>query len=266
MGMGKISIIFQILIKSMFKPKLIKDVFEERKQNQEDVNHKNHKYEYDFDSIEEFFKNIFPKENLNLTELEKLEAHVELNLKKLKKEKYPSKKKPYPTDYSINSDSRKFLYRLCRILKPNNIIETGVAYGISSSYILQALEDNKSGKLYSIDSIFRPWQTKEMIGSIIPKKLRNRWELIIGKSTEKLENISTEINNLDIFIHDSSHTYENMMFEFNIIIKNIKKEGIIISDDVIGNDAFHDFSTSNNVKKYVIKVEGNQGLGIIIKN
>ena len=264
--MGKISIIFQILIKSMFKPKLIKDVFEERKQNQEDENHKNHKYDYDFDSIEEFFERIFPKENLNQIELEKLESHVELNLEKLKKEKYPSKKKPYPTDYSINSDSRKFLYHLCRILKPKNVIETGVAYGISSSYILQALEDNEFGKLYSIDSIFRPWQTKEMIGSIIPKKLRNRWQLVIGKSTEKLESISTKINDLDIFIHDSSHTYENMMFEFNMIIKNIKKEGIIISDDVINNDAFYDFTISNNVKKYVIKVEGNQGLGIIIKN
>ena len=75
-----------------------------------------------------------------------------------------------------------------------------------------------------------------------------------------------KINDLDIFIHDSSHTYENMMFEFNIIIKNIKKNGMIISDDVINNDAFYDFTISNNVKKYIIKVEGNQGLGIIIKN
>ena len=151
-------------------------------------------------------------------------------------------------------------------MKPKNIIETGVAYGISSAYILQALEDNKFGTLYSIDSIFRPWQTKEMIGSIIPKELRVRWQLVIGKSTEKLENILMKINDLDIFIHDSSHTYENMMFEFNIIIKNIKKNGMIISDDVINNDAFYDFTISNNVKKYIIKVEGNQGLGIIIKN
>ena len=264
--MNKLSIIIQILIKSIFKPKLVKDVLEERKQSKENEDHKNHKYTYDFDSIEDFFKKIFPAEKVNGIELEKLEFHVEQNLKKLKNEKYPSKKKPYPTDYSINSDSRKFLYYLCRILKPKNVIETGVAYGISSSYILQALEDNKIGKLYSIDSIFRPWQTEEMIGSIIPKKLKKKWKLIIGKSTEKLENISNEVKDLDIFIHDSSHTYENMMFEFNIIIKNIKKEGIIISDDVIGNDAFHDFSTSNNVKKYVIKVEGNQGLGIIIKN
>ena len=56
------------------------------------------------------------------------------------------------------------------------------------------------------------------------------------------------------------------MFEFNIILKKIKKGGLIISDDIIDNDAFYDFTTSNNVKKYIIKVEGNQGLGVIIKN
>ena len=266
MIMGKISIIFQILTKSIFKPKLVKDVLEERRQSQENEDHKNHKYAYDFDSIEDFFKNIFPTKEVNEKELEELELYVEQNLKKLKNDKYPSKKKPYPTDYSINSDSRKFLYYLCRILKPKNVIETGVAYGISTSFILQALEDNKFGKLYSIDSIFRPWQTEEMIGSIIPKKLKSKWELIIGKSTEKLESISNEVNDLDIFIHDSSHTYENMMFEFNMIIKKIKKNGIIISDDIIDNDAFYDFTRVNNVKKYIVKVEGNQGLGIIIKN
>jgi hypothetical protein len=56
------------------------------------------------------------------------------------------------------------------------------------------------------------------------------------------------------------------MFEFNIIIKKMKKNGVIISDDIIDNDAFYDFTTSNNVKKYIVKVKGNQGLGIIIKN
>lgn len=264
--MGKVSVIFQILIKSIFKPKLVKDILEERRQSQENEDHKNHKYIYDFDSVEDFFKNIFPTKEVNEIELKEIELHVEQNLKKLKNEKYPSKKKPYPTDYSINSDSRKCLYYLCRILKPKNIVETGVAYGISSAYILQALENNKFGTLHSIDSIFRPWQTEEMIGSIIPKKLKSRWKLIIGKSTEKLEKILDDINNLDIFIHDSSHTYENMMFEFNIIIKKIKKNGIIISDDIIDNDAFYDFTIANNVKKYIVKVKGNQGLGIIIKN
>ena len=43
------------------------------------------------------------------------------------------------------------LYFLIRELKPEKIIETGVHRGVSSLFILQALEDNEKGELYSID-------------------------------------------------------------------------------------------------------------------
>jgi len=44
-----------------------------------------------------------------------------------------------------------FLYAICRKLKPHVVIETGVHYGASSAFILQALYDNNFGHLYSID-------------------------------------------------------------------------------------------------------------------
>ena len=119
--------------------------------------------------------------------------------------------------------------------------------------------------LYSIDSVFRPWQTEKMIGSVIPDKLRNRWKLILGKSTEKLNNLLNELNDVDIFIHDSSHTYDNMMFEFDIALEKINKNGIIISDDILSNDAFYDFTKKKNLENYVIKVQENSGLGVIKK-
>lgn len=260
--------IFKIIKKSISNPKLAIDLIEERSQVQEDENHKKHEYDYDFDSIEDFFREKFPNSNFNLYDqkLIKLKSHIENNFNKLKSEKYPSKKKPYPVDYSINSDSRKFLYSIIRILKPTNIIETGVAYGTSSAYILKGLQDNGMGRLYSVDSVFRPWQSEEMIGSIIPENLKKNWNLVVGKSSEKLQEIFEELDKIDIFIHDSSHTYKNMMFEFNIAIKNIKKNGMIISDDVLGNDAFYDFTYTNNLKNYVVKVEEGVGLGIIIKD
>ncbi len=81
-------------------------------------------------------------------ELYELDKYANDFLKKMDKKTYPSKEKPYPTDYSISSDSRKFLYLLCRIIQPKNIIETGVAYGLSSLYILGAMKKNNSGMLY----------------------------------------------------------------------------------------------------------------------
>ena len=265
--MSKLSIFFQILTKSIFKPKLAMDLIEERIQTQEDKNHKTHEYEYDFHSVEDFLRTIFPNFDFNQHEqkLIKLESHVEKFFKKLESEKYPSKKKPYPVNYSINLDSGRFLYYLCRILKPKNVVETGVAYGASSAYILKALQDNGFGTLHSIDSVFRPWQSEEMIGKVIPKNLKNRWNLVLGKSSKKLKNLFDEFGDVDIFIHDSLHTYKNMMFEFNITLEKINKNGMIISDDVLGNDAFYDFTNKRNLENYLIKVEEGVGLGIIKK-
>ena len=182
--------------------------------------------------------------------------------KEIDLEKYPSAKKPYPSDYSINPNARKFLYLLCRILKPKIIVETGVAYGLSSFYILKALEKNNLGKLYSIDSVFRPWQTERMIGSIIPQNLKERWTLVLGTSNKKLQQVFDNLEDVDIFIHDSLHTYKNMMFEFECAINKLK-QGIIISDDVLENDAFHDFTREHNVKNSIINVKDKSGLGII---
>jgi len=265
---NKLSVIFQILTRSIFRPKLMRNLIEERNQTKDENKWKNHLYKYDFDSIEEFFLKKFP--DVDIKEYEKeiiqLEKQVDVFFEGLKDKKYPSPDKPYPIDYSINPNTRRFLYILCRILKPKNIIETGVAYGLSSLYILKALDTNNSGMLYSIDSVFRPWQNENMIGKIIPDNLKNKWKLNLGKSSEKLYEIFNQINDIDIFIHDSLHTYKNMIFEFECAEKNLKNNGIIISDDVLGNDAFYNFSNEKKLKSYLINVKNDSGLGIITKN
>ena len=266
--MVNLSIIFQILKKSISQPKLLSDIIEERSQVKNDENHKKHAYSSDFSSIDDFFKTKFPNAEISKyqSELEQLEDYVSKFIKNLENKNFPSKEKPYPLDYSLNVDSRKFLYYLCRILKPKNIVETGVAYGLSSYYILNALEKNEHGKLYSIDSIFRPWQSQSMIGAIIPNTLKNRWNLNLGKSTEKLQKVLNQLDTIDIFIHDSLHTYENMMFEFNTSFKKINENGMIISDDIFDNDAFNDFNKQKNTVSYIIKVNVDAGLGIILKS
>ena len=40
------------------------------------------------------------------------------------------------------------LYALCRLKKPQTVVETGVASGESSSYWLEALDKNEYGQLY----------------------------------------------------------------------------------------------------------------------
>lgn len=60
-------------------------------------------------------------------------------------------------DAGTEVEVSELLYDLVRILKPQTILETGTHVGISSSFMAQALEDNKKGELltFEIESIHR---------------------------------------------------------------------------------------------------------------
>jgi hypothetical protein len=58
------------------------------------------------------------------------------------------------------------------------------------------------------------------VGWIVPKSLRERWTLILGKVEDKLPSLLDEFEAIDVFYHDSLHTYEHMMFEYNLLGRN----------------------------------------------
>ena len=121
------------------------------------------------------------------------------------------------------------------------------------------------GKLYSIDFAFRPWESESMIGSAIPKNLRDRWEFVFGASSEKLYPILKRLEKIDIFLHDSLHTYKNMMFEFQTAWPFIKDKGFLLSDDILGNAAFFEFYSKFGGQSIVLSQEEKSAMGILQK-
>lgn len=208
--------------------------------------------------VKEILESIIPS-SVQIEDYEKeiinLKDHLLKFTELIENKKWPSKEKPYDINYSIDFITGLFLYALVRITKPEIVIETGVAYGFSSSFILQALENNKKGTLYSFDYVFYSWQTKVMIGKAIPDNLRNRWKLIFGPSSVKLPHL-LELISPDIFLHDSEHTYKNMIYEFELVLPYLKKNGFILSDDILSNNAFHEFYTKQKLTPYFLKQEG----------
>ena len=111
MLMSKLSLIFQIIKRSIFKPGLMLELAEEKYEIKDDEKFRKHEYDFDFESINDFFKQKYPDVNIRQFELElnEIDNIVEEFFSKLKNKEYPSKQMPYPIDYSISSDSRKFL-------------------------------------------------------------------------------------------------------------------------------------------------------------
>jgi len=124
------------------------------------------------------------------------------------------------------------IYTIIRYFKPKIVVETGVANGASSTFILSALEKNNFGKLYSIDLPSKDLLLKEEIGWLVPQSLRHRWDLIIGNSRIVLPKLIAKLGHVDIFLHDSLHTLEHVLFELKESYNYILKGGFLIVDDI----------------------------------
>ena len=153
----------------------------------------------------------------------------------------------YPRNYGGQMTRESpCLYLLVRLIKPDQVVETGVSSGASSAYILRALKDNKKGKLYSIDLSIE-YNTGRKRGWLVPEELRDRWDLRIGDAKEILTPLLKEIGKIDCFLHDSLHTYDHMMWEYKRIWPYLKRGGLFLSHDVGANEAFLDFMKKINI-------------------
>jgi hypothetical protein len=70
------------------------------------------------------------------------------------------------------------IWCLVRQLKPRNVIETGVAHGVTSRFILEALERNGNGHLWSIDRPPLEPEWKKEIGIAVGNRFKQRWSYI----------------------------------------------------------------------------------------
>ena len=135
-------------------------------------------------------------------------------------------------------------YAVVRALTPQCIIETGIANGVSSSYLLLALYRNGQGCLHSIglaDPQFLPPGGEP--GWLVPAWLHNRWQMHIGDARTVLPPLLLQIAGIDVFIHDSLHSYEHMLWEFETAYPALRQGGLLISDDALWNSAFCDFAS-----------------------
>jgi predicted O-methyltransferase YrrM len=168
--------------------------------------------------------------------------------------------------YSADIALGRCLYIVCRALRPTVVIETGVAYGMSSAFILQALEQNAHGTLYSIDLPPLGGEADTLVGAVVPTELRSRWVLRRGTSQRLLPELVRQ-GPVDLFIHDSLHTHRNMRREFDTAWPNLRPGGVVISDDIEGNAAFAELRRRPLSLWLAIRQEGKPALmGLAVKS
>jgi Methyltransferase domain len=174
---------------------------------------------------------------------------------------------PFDLGHNGNFCLAKTIYVLCRLLSPTIVLETGVAYGVTSAFTLQALAINGKGSLISVDLPPLGKDADRYVGALIPQELRGRWQLHRGPAKRILPNLVTSIKLVDLFVHDSLHTYRHMNFEFETVWPHLRPGSAVVADNVDLNDAFREFAVKvQPTYSALVKEENATDLfGILIK-
>jgi hypothetical protein len=134
---------------------------------------------------------------------------------------------------------------LARHFNARKIVETGVAHGVTSHFLLEALSRNGGGHLWSIDlpPLMHP-EVHHEIGIAVTESQRDHWTYISGSSRRRLPKLLTETGTIDLFVSDSKHTAYNVLFEMRQAWKALRPGGAIVVDDIDANWGFHTFCAS----------------------
>ena len=165
------------------------------------------------------------------------------------------------TNIRWNAEEQLFIL-LYSLIKTNNskvIIETGVANGITTNAIMRALEESGTGgELHSFDVL--PETNKAYLGE-------GNWNfhLLKGKSAHnQIKSVVSSLQEVDVWVHDSNHGYRWQKFEYLLALSVLRKNGILISDDIDASPAWGELAQSHFRKSYVI-FDSRKFIGVAFK-
>jgi len=148
---------------------------------------------------------------------------------------------------NVNMPEGQFLFGVTRALRPAFVIETGVASGVSTCFLLAALIENTVGTLFSVDlptngerrlgcddAAQYSWPEKG-VGWAIPSSMKSqigaRHVLILDDVRSALPRILEEVPYVDFFFHDDLHLPEHMLWEYESVWPRLRAGGVLASHD-----------------------------------
>jgi predicted O-methyltransferase YrrM len=122
-------------------------------------------------------------------------------------------------------------YALVRAVQPEQVVETGTQLGLGSCVIAAALLRNGHGRLTTVD-------IDPEAGHLISDPWASVIDRLIGSSLDVLAGLSC----VDMFIHDSLHTYDYEAKELAAVEPNLRPNAIVLSDNAHQSAALSDWA------------------------
>ncbi|MGB6456961.1 MAG: class I SAM-dependent methyltransferase [Streptosporangiaceae bacterium] len=122
-------------------------------------------------------------------------------------------------------------YALVRATQPDHVVETGTHLGLGSCVIAAALLRNGHGRLTTID-------VDADAGYLIGPP----WSTVIDRRIGSSEAALPKLADVDMFLHDSLHTYEYEIRELAAVAPNLRPGAIVLSDNAHDSRALSDWA------------------------
>jgi len=165
----------------------------------------------------------------------------------------------YPLFFDSNPKTLDLLRLLIKERQPKVVVETGVANGASTRKILSSFNEYgmTESKLFSLDVDPRV---------ATPELLQNaQFQFVLIDTPSSFVKAIRNIGSIDLFYHDSDHSYKHQMLEYSESWELLNPEsGILISDDVNWSNAFLDFCKKVN-RIPILLSDGSTFSGVISK-
>jgi hypothetical protein len=148
----------------------------------------------------------------------------------------------YGDDDDADPGLARALWCLVCHLQPAQVVETGVAHGLSSRIMLEALQRSGGGHLSSIDlPALTIHERRAEVGLAVPESLREHWTYVEGASRRRLKPLLRGLGSIGLFVHDSLHSTRNVRWELDTAWRAIPPGGAVVVDDVDFNWGFEHF-------------------------
>jgi predicted O-methyltransferase YrrM len=134
---------------------------------------------------------------------------------------------------SIDNEEGEFLQNLIATYKPQNSVEIGCAYGLSSLYICDALQKHSTNPKHTILDPFQSTQWSGIGINNLKKVGIDFFNLVEKPSELAMPELLVEGKKFDFIFIDGWHTLDHTLLDLFYANKMLKIGGILVVDDVV---------------------------------
>ncbi|MCF8430175.1 MAG: class I SAM-dependent methyltransferase, partial [Bacteroidia bacterium] len=117
--------------------------------------------------------------------------------------------------------------------KYKNVIELGTSLGITASYIASAIKENHPFNETNFTTIEGIHDVRNVaLKQFVDLSLTENINSVEGNFNEKLDEVLSNYETIDVFFVDGNHTYEATMDYFNKALPKAHNDSVFIIDDI----------------------------------